>query len=366
LSKASFIVDLHEGAARDFAELFGDWNPLHTDAAYGAASSFGSNILHGAFSAGLISRLAGMELPGRESLLRNMRLKFVAPVKLPARLLVEGYIERETAGVGEVSARVTDAVAGTTYVEARYEFSRVGGGSGKTDPSLPPRSEKVEGGGPLVLVTGATGAIGGALVSLLGENAIGASRGIANGLLHLEQPARLPETLTGRRLSAIVHCGWPAPDNTPLMQLSAPDDAIHHAIAAPLLEVQSLARLLAEHGTDNAPLVLVGSTAASPGRHNFRAPLYSLSKSLVPTLTRILAVELAAHGKRCVGVEFDVVDGGMNESLGAVAKASHKDRSLFGKLPSPGDSAAQIQWILDNNSWLASGAVITLTGGSMP
>lgn len=366
MSNASFIVDLHEGAAREFAELFGDWNPLHTDAAYGAASAFGGNILHGAYSAGLISRLAGMELPGKESLLRNMRLKFVAPVRLPVRLLVEGRIERETAGVGEVAARVADASSGTTFVEARYEFSRIAEGS---RPDADPNRDAVpvqSGTEPQVLVTGATGAIGSALLQILGSDAIGASRSAVDGMLHVPNPGSLPAALEGRRLSAIVHCGWPAPDNNPLTRLAAPEEAIQHAVAAPLLEVQALARALIDFGTDNAPLVLVGSTAASAGRHNYRAPLYSLSKSLVPSLTRILAIELAGEGKRCVGVEFDVVDGGMNQALGAVAKASHKDRSLFGKLPEPVESAAQLKWVLENDSWLSSGSVITLTGGSMP
>ena len=80
MKEAQFSVDVAAEAARLFAELSGDWNPLHTDADYAATTHYGQPILHGAFSAGLVSRLAGMELPGRECLLLNMRLRFVAPI----------------------------------------------------------------------------------------------------------------------------------------------------------------------------------------------------------------------------------------------------------------------------------------------
>jgi NAD(P)-dependent dehydrogenase (short-subunit alcohol dehydrogenase family) len=112
--------------------------------------------------------------------------------------------------------------------------------------------------------------------------------------------------------------------------------------------------------------VLIGSTAAAPGRHNYRMPLYTLAKTLVPELVRILAVELGASGHRATGVVFDVIETGMNQRLSAAAKVAHADRSPAGKLPSADEAAAQLEWILAAPGWLASGATVTLSGGALP
>jgi len=128
----------------------------------------------------------------------------------------------------------------------------------------------------------------------------------------------------------------------------------------------SLGRLLSERGAPGATLVLVGSTAADPGRHNYRMPLYTLAKSLVPVATRILALELAPTDRRCVAVTFDVVDGGMNEGLSPRARIMNTDRSPFGRIPTPEEAAAQVAWVLENQGFLASGATLHLTGGAIP
>jgi len=119
-------------------------------------------------------------------------------------------------------------------------------------------------------------------------------------------------------------------------------------------------------GTKNAMLVFVGSSAALPGRHNYRSPLYSLSKALIPELTRILALELAPSNKRCAAVTYDVIDGGMNKRLSPSARVAHADRVPSGLLPTMDEAAAQIEWVMDNASSLVSGATITLTGAAAP
>ena len=69
MSDASFTVDVTAEDAIKFAQLSGDWNPLHTDAEYASKTIYKTPVLHGAFSAGLISQMAGMHLPGKSCLL---------------------------------------------------------------------------------------------------------------------------------------------------------------------------------------------------------------------------------------------------------------------------------------------------------
>ena len=62
-----------------FAELSGDRNPLHVDAAYARSQGFSDRVVHGALLGGLVSNLVGMKLPGRKSLLLTVKLDFPAP-----------------------------------------------------------------------------------------------------------------------------------------------------------------------------------------------------------------------------------------------------------------------------------------------
>ncbi|HEU5347065.1 MAG TPA: MaoC family dehydratase, partial [Ktedonobacterales bacterium] len=48
----------------EYAELSGDFNPIHLDDEYAAKSRFGRRIVHGFLTAGMISALLGTELPG--------------------------------------------------------------------------------------------------------------------------------------------------------------------------------------------------------------------------------------------------------------------------------------------------------------
>ena len=90
MSSASFRVDVTPADASAFAALSGDWNPLHTSPEHAARTAYRRPVLHGAFSAGIVSRMAGMHLPGADCLLHSMRLRFVAPIVPPASLVVSG------------------------------------------------------------------------------------------------------------------------------------------------------------------------------------------------------------------------------------------------------------------------------------
>jgi 3-hydroxybutyryl-CoA dehydratase len=362
VTEASFEVEVTPDSAIEFAKLSGDWNPLHTDAAHAATTAYRRPVLHGAFSAGLVSRMAGMYLPGKDCLLHNLDLKFVAPIVPPTMLRVAGRLAGERHGVGRVEVAIFDVASGVQYVAATYEFGRhIHRAEPQQSCSVSnPASDRV------ALVTGASGGLGRALLARLGQRGLGVSRSGTAGLLAAPASASLAELLSDRQIDAIVHCAWPDPDNQRLLSLDDPETAVDYNLAKPLAEMIRLGQLLKQRGTPNAQMVLIGSTAAQPGRHNYRMPLYSLAKALVPELVRILAVELAASGHRITGVVFDVIETGMNQRLSAAAKVAHADRSPMGKLPTADEAAAQIEWILANPGWLASGATITLSGGALP
>jgi len=73
-----------EGVVAAFADVSGDANPVHLDAAYAATTPFKERIAHGMLSAAYISALIGMRLPGPGAIYVSQTLSFRRPVKLGA------------------------------------------------------------------------------------------------------------------------------------------------------------------------------------------------------------------------------------------------------------------------------------------
>ena len=65
-----------------FAGITGDLNPAHVNESVASASRFGGRIAHGILSAGLISAVLAMQLPGPGSIYLGQTLKFTAPVRI--------------------------------------------------------------------------------------------------------------------------------------------------------------------------------------------------------------------------------------------------------------------------------------------
>jgi len=65
-----------------FAGVTGDFNPVHVDAEAAKQSVFGERIAHGMLSAGFISAVLGMRLPGPGSIYLSQTLRFTKPVRI--------------------------------------------------------------------------------------------------------------------------------------------------------------------------------------------------------------------------------------------------------------------------------------------
>lgn len=64
-----------------FAGITGDLNPAHVNEAASAGTPFGGRIAHGILSAGLISAVLAMRLPGPGTIYLGQELKFTKPVR---------------------------------------------------------------------------------------------------------------------------------------------------------------------------------------------------------------------------------------------------------------------------------------------
>ena len=80
--EASLSNTVTEDVINKFADVSGDRNPVHLDAAYAAGTMFKERIAHGMLSAAYISAVFGMELPGPGAIYISQTLAFKAPVKI--------------------------------------------------------------------------------------------------------------------------------------------------------------------------------------------------------------------------------------------------------------------------------------------
>jgi len=80
-STASFSKEVTAEDITSFANVTGDHNPLHTDAAYAARTRFKAPIAHGMLGAGIISAAIGVNLaPGKAVIYMGQNLQFRGPV----------------------------------------------------------------------------------------------------------------------------------------------------------------------------------------------------------------------------------------------------------------------------------------------
>ena len=67
-------------SVKAFAELTGDYNPLHFDEAFAANTKFGRLVAQGGITTGLLHALVAMDMPGPGTVFLSQNWKFTAPV----------------------------------------------------------------------------------------------------------------------------------------------------------------------------------------------------------------------------------------------------------------------------------------------
>ena len=79
---AEFAKTVSETDIYLYAGVSGDFNPAHINEEYAKNTFFKARIAHGMLSAGFISTVIGMKLPGPGTVYLDQSLKFLAPVRI--------------------------------------------------------------------------------------------------------------------------------------------------------------------------------------------------------------------------------------------------------------------------------------------
>jgi acyl dehydratase len=78
--KATRSITLTEDHVKAYADLTGDYNPLHFDEDFARRTRFGKRVVQGGLTTGLLHALVAMDMPGPGTVFLDQNWKFTAPV----------------------------------------------------------------------------------------------------------------------------------------------------------------------------------------------------------------------------------------------------------------------------------------------
>ncbi|MDO4188968.1 MAG: MaoC family dehydratase [Lachnospiraceae bacterium] len=124
--KEDFTVTVTEADRDRFREITGDINPLHNDPKFAKSKGHDKCVAFGMLSASYLSTLAGVYLPGKNSLIQKTEVNFRKPVYVGDTLTISGEVtdKSETFNVIEVKVLITNQ-DGVKVVKGKMEIAVV-------------------------------------------------------------------------------------------------------------------------------------------------------------------------------------------------------------------------------------------------
>ena len=119
---AEWEFTVSEADMTAFALLSGDTNPLHTDDAFARSRGFEGRVVYGSLLSAQLSRLVGMEMPGRDGVFVGLNVTFAKPVYVGRPVMLKAEIaevsEAASLIVIKFQLRSDDRVVAKGKVEA--------------------------------------------------------------------------------------------------------------------------------------------------------------------------------------------------------------------------------------------------------
>ena len=107
-----FSVTITEQMMQQFREMTGDVNPLHCDETFAKEKGFDGKVAYGMLTASFLSTMAGIYLPGENSLIQSVEVKFVKPVFPGEEITFTGKVSEINDTFRFLVLKVTGTVTG--------------------------------------------------------------------------------------------------------------------------------------------------------------------------------------------------------------------------------------------------------------
>ena len=107
--RATRSITLTADHVKTFAELSGDYNPLHFDESFVAKTKFKRLVVQGGLTTGLLHALVAMDMPGPGTVFLSQSWKFTAPVFIGDTITAAAEVlsVHETKPVTQLKIKVT-------------------------------------------------------------------------------------------------------------------------------------------------------------------------------------------------------------------------------------------------------------------
>jgi len=90
--KAARTMTVTAEHVRAYAEMTGDYNPLHFDEAFASRTKFGKLVAQGGLTTGILHALVAMDMPGPGTVFLSQSWKFTAPVYIGDTITAEAEV----------------------------------------------------------------------------------------------------------------------------------------------------------------------------------------------------------------------------------------------------------------------------------
>lgn len=90
--RATRSLNLTANHVKMFAEMTGDYNPLHFDEAFVAKTRFKKLVVQGGLTTGILNALVATDMPGPGTVFLSQNWKFVAPVFIGDTITAEAVV----------------------------------------------------------------------------------------------------------------------------------------------------------------------------------------------------------------------------------------------------------------------------------
>ncbi|MBF0178495.1 MAG: SDR family oxidoreductase [Magnetococcales bacterium] len=369
-----------------FADLSGDFSPLHMDETYARHSGFDGRVVHGMLLATLFSNLVGMRIPGKHALYLSQELAFRRPVLAGEPVVAIARVSglnpptRTLLLTTEIrNAADQVVVSGLARVKVRDEEPLLDAPAATPLPHAADRKA--------VLVVGASGGVGSATARLLAESGLAVA-------VHYHQNTAAAERLTQLILD---QGGTACAIGADLRDPEAANQLIHATldrfgrldglVNAPLGELthRAIEELTWDHFTQHLELqlkaVLHLCQAAHPHLRQSggavvnvlsqvvwdapppRMADYVAAKYALKGFSKALAVEWAAEAIRVNTVSPGLLRTAATEHLSERIFKGEAVRTPLRRLAEPEEIARAIRFLLGEEARFLTGIDLPITGG---
>jgi acyl dehydratase len=104
-----FQITITESMVNNFANISGDFSPIHIDEEYAKSTIFQKRIVHGMLLA-FLSRMQGMYLPGKHALYFSQNLEFRNPCFINDKIKISSIVvdKSESTKIIKIESKITN------------------------------------------------------------------------------------------------------------------------------------------------------------------------------------------------------------------------------------------------------------------